>query len=271
MNCVRCGSPVDSGDKFCKSCGAPVGTVNQPNVGVQSGSVNTLNNMNNAQPTYGYSGARNQNNGTNPILVGIIAVLVVGIIVALVILVPKLNNNDSNNTKTSTPDSGNTVAPVASTGTKVEYSGYTFNIPDDVKYSLSDGYLYVADYGVTWAAKMAVINGDFNTLDQNKSLLKSELEANGYKIGTVETKTYAGLKILTLEAEVDSAKSILAYAKISSNQIICFELAAKSNTYKYDSLNTIAKIISSAKSSSNSFSTEVEFGTNIDLNKLPTE
>lgn len=281
MNCPKCGILLGEGDKFCKNCGASVASVEQQPVNSinpavpQPVSTQPVNTLSQPKPAYnGYYGAPNANNAnsSNKILLIIIGLLVVAIIVAGVIVIPKLTEKTPVPTNSNTNQGTNTVTPV-STGTKVDYEGYTFEVPSDVKYEIYQGSLLLSDDS-TWLVELAFSDGNFDLFKTKLTEIQQEFQNRGITAKNLTVKTYGGTEMLTVELYQGGENMLMCYAKLTSSKTIVFAVYGKNyTTITYAPLETMGKMIKNIKpgNSTSSFTNKAKFNNNIDLNALTAE
>ena len=296
MNCKKCGSPLTAEDQFCKNCGASVNEVNaQPtqnyntinNAGttpVNNVSTQNYNNANSMPTNNGYGTmptpnqnmpypSQQSNNSSKSnmpiIIIGIVAVL--AIVILAIVLVPKFlnggnNGNSGNNSGSGTVNTGgNTVTPTSSSTYKVNYGGFTFKIPDNMMYEVSGDELMLGDEDGTWVVELMIADGSFNQIKNNKSMLQSYFQQNGFTSKPAEVKSLGGSEFVTLEMAKSGVNFVGAYAKLNSMKTAWMIAYNQDNSYDYDILKNMASIISTAtyNDASNSIATTPKFNFNI--------
>lgn len=161
--CVKCGQTLNDDAGFCTNCGAAVvsavpqvdnaqgssqmvdmggmsqqnfASTQQPNPGVQQVGSNVVTNTQQAPVAN-----KGKSNGKIAAIVAACAVCLIIGIVGIVLAIVSMNNNNNNKQVAvgGDPNNGNgtTVVDVATSGTKVEYAGYEFVIPDGYEYEIS--------------------------------------------------------------------------------------------------------------------------------------
>ncbi|MBP5647773.1 zinc ribbon domain-containing protein [Candidatus Saccharibacteria bacterium] len=160
--CEKCGQTVQDGAAFCTNCGAVLsgdsGSESVP-VSFEPTTQNATTNSEPAASTAPVVESTPMNNiaaGTAPVvaetqsekkkldgkMIGIIAgsviCLIVGIVGVVIGLTSGGKKSDDGQVADNSGDSG--VVDVVSSGTKVEYAGYEFVIPEGYEYDFSDEY-----------------------------------------------------------------------------------------------------------------------------------
>ena len=276
MNCKKCGAQLTPEDQFCKNCGETVNSqIN--NMGTQQ-SVETPNNnlgqqvgmgqpINNPQPSYnnmnnGGQGWRNYNDAPmynnqpmnkpsgNGKYIAIGLAIVVGII-AIVFIVGMVTSKDDKDSLTSGGSTNTNVTQPSKTNYKVNFKGFTFEIPDNLVYEEDNGTLLIGNEEGTWATVLELEQGSFSQLQANKSQLQSLMQQNGYVASVANEKTLGGVNFITLEITMSGQKAIAALAKANSMYFVGVTAMNQDNEYDYKLLETIAPIIKSAQYTGN--------------------
>lgn len=179
-----------------------------------------------------------------------IIIAIIGIAVIAVPIILNMNkdkkeddtskgNNDTNNGE-NTNNKGN----INNTTKEVEYDGFVFQIPKNYNTSIaSDGLTIQAD---TWFAMIETETGSYDYFKNATDYLKSYMAASGFTVGEVKIKTFNGVEFLTAEIAQDELEMILAYAKLTDNEVAVIVVANYSYTVDETLLNNIAPIIKSA-------------------------
>lgn len=175
---------------------------------------------------------------------------------------PSQNNNASNNSN----NNSNTDTPTTTSTYKVKYNDFTFNVPEDMMYEVADNELMLGDEDGTWVVELMVADGNFNQLKNNKSMLQSYFQQNGFTATPAEVKTLGGTEFVTLEMVRSGVNFVGAYAKLNSMKTAWLVAYNQANDFDYSILQKMASIISSAtySDSSNSIADSPKFNFNID-------
>ena len=240
MKCSKCGAIVAPGQKFCNMCGSSIENA-------ESNVVNTNQPMNNyqppIQPQYNQYQPQFNKKSNNGLIIAVVAIVAIALIFMVYLLTSKkpLNSNSSNENSNSSV----TVTPISST-TKVKYSGFVFEVPDDYLYEIeSNGFVITDDK--TWAANIKVGTGSYDKIKLNKSQLKKAAENYGYQSTEAIVKDYNGFELVTFEISNNGAVHIFAYGKASSTKYFAIEAITRTNQADYTILDKIAPILKGAK------------------------
>lgn len=234
MKCSKCGAIVAPEQKFCNMCGSSLENMVNFNTPINNYQIPSNQYTSFKQPV-----PKKSNNG---LIIAVVAILAVSLIIITWLLT---SNRTSNNTSNSNSNGTVPVTPVAST-TKVKYSGFVFEVPDEYLYEIeSNGFVITDDK--TWAANIKVGTGDFDKLKMNKAQMKSIVESRGFQATDAVIKNYNGLELVTLEVTSNNAVHIFAYGKASSTKYFAVEVIAKNNQPDYATLDRIAPILKGAK------------------------
>lgn len=293
MYCPKCGDPVDTGEKFCNKCGFNLDSNNQTQNNINNFQNNISQNVNNNYNQYSSpnitNGNVNMNNiqqpmqqpawqngyNSNPnfqppkkssgfgkyILIGL--GIVVAIIVALVII-GSFAGNDNSNSGTSYNNNGSNKR--SNSSYKVNFKGFTFNVPDNLVYEEDSGVLMIGDEGGTWLAQIEVEQGSFAQLKANKSKLQSLMQQSGYTSSIAQEKTISGVEFLTMEISMSGQNAIAALTKGNSMFFMAVTVMNLDNEFDYSLLETVAPIVSTATYSNSS--TNMKSGAKLDMSGL---
>lgn len=239
MKCSKCGATVAPEQKFCNMCGSSLESV-------ESNIVNNNQPMNNyqtpIQPQYNQYQPQLTKKSNNGLIIAIVAIVAVALIFTVYLLTSNRNENNNNSNKNS--NSSVPVTPVSST-TKVKYSGFVFEVPDDYLYEIENNGFVITD-DKTWAANIKVGTGSYDAIKLNKSQLKTTVESKGYQATEAVVKDYNGFELVTFEVTSNSVVHIFAYGKASSTKYFAIEAIARTNQADYTILDKIAPILKGA-------------------------
>lgn len=264
MNCKKCGAPILEGDQFCKGCGAAVNEQNaQNNIESNQNNFNNVNQqMNMSQPMNNYNNGTSyqpsyqpsQNNSTKYILIGIGAVILIGLVILIFILTGKKETVTTPNENLN--NGGTTVVNNTSTY-KVNFSNFTFNIPNDYIYTTQDNVMLLTDSSGSWAVGITIIDGAYSKLLINKNSLQKNFEKDGYTSNAAVEKTIKGRAFITTEISKSGNNMLTAYSDAGMNMIFTLVIYTTNNNYDYDILEKVADILNDAKynATSNSITT----------------
>ena len=256
MNCQKCGNPIKEGSQFCTNCGAKVNDAPTGEMNNQAGATPFPMPNNNPAPmptpqpaptpgpapmnnTPSYPTMNNNSSSNNGILYAIIGILVIALIgVAVFFIFFKKDNSSSSSTS-----NGGTVAQSTYA---VSYSGFTFNVPTDLKAQATSEALIITNSTETAAAMIKNIGqGNYSLLVANKASIPAVYQQQGGIVKNVEEKTYSGKSYLQFELTVNGETGLVAYAENSSN-IFVIAIQNTSNTLDTEFLKEIAPVINNA-------------------------
>ncbi|MEE3343006.1 MAG: zinc ribbon domain-containing protein [Bacilli bacterium] len=257
MNCKKCGAPITENDQFCKNCGATVNAQEeqvdvqqvennnlQSNEPVQdpfsTSSVETTTNsgpVNNVQQSATTSG----NNNTKYIVIGVVAVVVV---LAGVFLFTKIGGKgDSSN-----GGSGTVATTVSSKAYKVDFQGFTFDVPDNYIYQFEGDSLVIGDEADSWAVTIQLLEGSYAKAMSNKGKLKSAIESSSPGTNSSEAKvgTFGGTEFLYAEVSQSGQNFLAGYSKVNAMYVAVMTALNLSNEFDTSLFEKVGPIISSA-------------------------
>lgn len=160
------------------------------------------------------------------------------------------NNNGSevNNGSGSNNGGSNTVAPTpSSTSTyKVKYADFTFNIPDNMLYQVTDSELMLGDEDETWVVELMISDGNFNKLKSNIGQLQGLFNQNGFDAKPAELKNIGTSEFITMEMLNGGINYLSAYTKMNSMKLAWIVYHNAENTVDYNVLTKINDIIATA-------------------------
>lgn len=266
MNCKKCNATLAENDRFCKNCGTPVNEANiQQNQMGNKQAVNQ-NYSQSMQQTYGnpinYDYPSQKVNVAKYVVFGMLGVFAIVVISVVVIAISVLNDNLSG---------GNNNFDITQTGSskstyKVNFKGFSFNIPDNLSYEEESGVLLIGDEEGTWMTQIEIEEGSFTQLKANKSQLQTMMQQNGYTSSIAQEKTLGGVEFITMEISYSGQNVIVALTRANSMYFIGVTAMNLDNEFDYSLLETIAPIISSASYSG--ATSNMEIGTKLDMEKI---
>lgn len=199
----------------CKKCGLPL--EKGENFCRNCGEVNNEN-------------VKNSNKNEVIILVSVLALIL--IVVLGFIFVPKLLKNNNNE--------------VVSSGYKINFDEFTFNISDDLTYSINDNKLAIADNNSTWKIEMAIVEASYNQLKENMSQLQNYFQKSGFVSKPAEIKNLGGVEYITVELASSGINFLGAYTKMTASKTAWIVVYDQDNEFNYDILTKLSSIISNA-------------------------
>lgn len=228
--------------------------------GIPMQQMNTMNGM----PPMGTTPMMNgqvPSNGkkSNKILI-IIAVIVVLAAVAVVLYFTvfkkdnKSGKSSNTNTNTNTQSNSNIVSnsnsnsniPTPSTtGNEVEYDGFTYTIPSEYEYEITDeGVFMFGNDDIVFS--IASSSDQYEVMLANLDLLKNQFITAGYSNVSIKEQNVNGKSYIILYLTNDAHNLIVGYTKANANLVFGFEIHMADNTYGIQYLNTIDKVLKNA-------------------------
>ncbi len=233
MKCNKCGATVAPEQKFCNMCGSSIENVLNSNT-----PTNTYQNPNTSM--YNQYQQPVPKKGNNGLIIAVVTIVALSLITITWLLTSNKTTNNNSNSNSSVP-----VTPVSST-TKVKYSGFVFEVPDDYLYEIDNNGFIITD-DTTWAASIKVGSGSYDKLKMNKSRLKATVESHGLQSTEAMVKDYKGMELISVEVSSNGAVHIFAYGKASATKYFAIEAVARNNQADYAILDRIAPILKGAK------------------------
>lgn len=172
----------------------------------------------------------------------IVAIAVIGLIVGAVVLVPKLLNGGES-TQPSTPGGGEVVEPVKVDTYKVNFSGYTFEVPTKYTYQIVDDDSTLAIGDKTKAAYIVVVDIDFDSLYIDTDAMKE----SGVIVNDTGAKTLGSAQYKFAEVTINGDDLVIAYTKADDGYSFGMQVYNLSGTYEYDLLKDLADTFTTVK------------------------
>ena len=222
------------------------------------------NNMPNQNPVSTNGVVNDADKKKKTMLIAGIAGAIVVVVLAVILTTNNIKNSDKNNNAgnnsgnnngsevnngSGTNNGGsNTVVPTpSSTSTyKVKYANFTFNIPDNMVYQVTDSELMLGDEDETWVAELVISDGSFNKLKSNMGQLQGLFNQNGFDAKPAELKNIGASEFITLEMLNGGINYLSAYTKMNSMKLAWIVYHNAENTVDYDALTKINDIITTA-------------------------
>lgn len=296
MNCKKCGYSIADGDQFCKNCGEPVTvpSVGQANIGDQV--VNNNQNMQFQQPVNSQpnpqimSGAMPQNpvepnyqpqwmngyNNSNPVptnspkngLNNKNIVLAFGCVVCVLtlVLISMLFKNDNKSLNNSTPNNSQSGTLISNKTYKVNFKGFTLDIPDNLIYEENNDILYIGDEDGTWMTMLEVEEGSYSQIKANINSLPLAMQNNGFTSSDATEKAINGMNFITLEISNGGQNAIAAVTRANAMYFFALTVITQDNDFNYDLLKTFVPIINSAQYTG--VTNHIESDIKLDINSI---
>lgn len=269
MNCKKCGSLITENDQFCKNCGESVNS--QPtNQGIQQvvgqtpanyvqqpmnmhQPVNNMQPMNMQQPMSNYNNIPVNMQPTNTMQQptkssGAGKYIAIGLAMVVIVAVAFIAGMAINNGESKQLSNGGKteVAQQSRSNYKVNFEGFTLEIPDNLVYEEKNGTLLIENESGTWMASLIIKQANFAQLQANKGQLQATMQRVGYTSSAATEKKLGGVNFITLELSTSGQNALAAMAKVNSMNVFCITAYNQDNEFDYKLLETIAPIIKSA-------------------------
>ena len=239
MNCTNCGAPMQQGSGFCNNCGAPAA---QP-----------MQQVNN-QPVMQQQPSSNKSN----ILLVIMIIIIAALLILLVYLTVGVDKKNNSSNEPTTEESKPTE--VAVNTTTLSLGNYSFKVPTEYVYKYVSNRLQISD-NKTWVGSIQIINGNYNTIKIQESLIKNNFQRNGYASNDPQIKTLNGVEWIVVEINVNGKIHVVGYTKAGASEVFGIEIANTTGTADYNALEKVNTIIKSA--SSNGSTTNMSTSSNL--------
>lgn len=239
MNCTNCGAPMQQGSGFCNNCGAPAA---QP-----------MQQVNN-QPVMQQQPSSNKSN----ILLVIMIIIIAALLILLVYLTVGVDKKNNSSNEPTTEESKPTE--VAVNTTTLSLGNYSFKVPTEYIYKYVSNRLQISD-NKTWVGSIQIINGNYNTIKIQKSLIKNNFQRAGYASNDPQIKTINGVEWIVVEINVNGKIHVVGYTKAGASELFGIEVANTTGTADYNALEKVNTIIKSA--SSNGSTTNMSTSNNL--------
>ena len=237
MKCPNCNYEVKETDVYCKNCGNEIKA--------QEKSVVELNNQN-----------YKRRNSHPWLIVGvtvfIIAVIFIGVILFFIKYDeehPKetydINEQNEQNKQIDKREKQQT--------SQVDFKGYTFTIPSELKANATDSQLYIYGKNNEWVGVVMTEEGKYETIlaakDQIKTLLSNQSGSENYDISnaTTEEKQYGGKNFLITKNVKSGIYDLdISYGKADENTIYVISITKSDGSQLEETdRNTIYSIVAS--------------------------
>ena len=229
MNCTNCGAPMQSGSGFCNNCGAPA-----------------------TQPM------QQQPKKSSNILLIIMIIIIAALLILLVYLTVGVDKKDNSSNEPTTEE--NQPTEVAVNTTTLSLGNYSFKVPTEYVYKYVSNRLQISD-NKTWVGSIQIINGNYNTIKIQKSLIKNNFQKAGYASNDPQIKTINGVEWIVVEINVNGKIHVVGYTKAGASEVFGIEVANTTGTADYNALEKVNTIIKSA--SSNGSTTNMSTSNNL--------
>lgn len=229
MFCKYCGQKNQENSKFCQNCGGKVEEQNNTNV--------TTNNIQNSVPTIN-APQKNDNK-----LILIIAVIIGICAIALPIIMmngDKIEEKDYKDQDENKVD--NSVEPEINhpvNTDKVQYGGYSFDIPYEYNKMEYEGNLLVYPNDSTWMIMFMFSDSNFYQLKEQTELIDVMLGAQYDNVSSV-LKTHQGVEYILTDVMADGEEMQIIITDVGNNKVLMSLIMPMSNDVTFDELFNLA-------------------------------
>ena len=248
MNCTNCGAPMQPGSGFCNNCGAPATQPMQQQVVNQP----VMQQQQVGQPM------QQQPKKSSNILLIIMIIIIAALLILLVYLTVGVDKKDNSSNEPTTEE--NQPTEVAVNTTTLSLGNYSFKVPTEYVYKYVSNRLQISD-NKTWVGSIQIINGNYNTIKIQKSLIKNNFQKAGYASNDPQIKTINGVEWIVVEINVNGKIHVVGYTKAGASEVFGIEVANTTGTADYNALEKVNTIIKSA--SSNGSTTNMSTSNNL--------
>lgn len=248
MNCTNCGAPMQSGSGFCNNCGAPAAQPMQQQVVNQP----VMQQQQVGQPM------QQQPKKSSNILLIIMIIIIAALLILLVYLTVGVDKKDNSSNEPTTEE--NQPTEVAVNTTTLSLGNYSFKVPTEYVYKYVSNRLQISD-NKTWVGSIQIVNGNYNTIKIQKSLIKNNFQKAGYASNDPQIKTINGVEWIVVEINVNGKIHVVGYTKAGASEVFGIEVANTTGTADYNALEKVNTIIKSA--SSNGSTTNMSTSNNL--------
>ena len=286
MNCPKCNSPINDGDKFCQVCGNVLNNapqqpvVDTPNVMEQPVPMPQQpmpqQPMYNQQPMMGQQpnmmNGVQQSKKNNTAVIILVAVIVV-LLIAVAVLFATSGKDDGGNsggntgnvTESGNGNSGGGEPTQVKTTTTKKVNEYTFELPDGYDVTLYEQLVVLYDYNHNVEASVENTDAIYRSIDKEK--LKANIIATiGATNVTYTTTTKNGKNMVVYSATYNGYPTEFVYVEHTSTKIVCsmiVYMTGKDDTIK----NNVYDVLTTVKVEDSGYSTNAStILPNVDLN-----
>lgn len=255
MFCKYCGSKMPENAKFCQNCGGQTESNSNPQVNVPVNNPVVNNQPVNNMPINNVPMTTNGPKNNNMLLIILVIVGICAIAVPIILTV--MNDSDKvedskkedttikNEDKDEEPET-EIEYPTTNT-TSVQYSGYTFAIPNEYTYMEYEGNLAVLPSDSSWIVMFVFSDGEFDDLKTQLPVLDATL-AEQYENASSEYKTYQGEEYILTDFVSDGSTMQMILTDAGNGKILMSLLMPIDASVTFDDLFYIAfPIVTSVK------------------------
>lgn len=280
INNLNIGQPMNSPQPVNPNMAQPM---NNP----QPVNLNMAQLMNNPQPVNSNMGQpmgnpqyntipNNQNNNKTVLIIAISAFIIIAIVIALVVIIPMLTKEDNkdnvneyeeNNSSIVNPNTSPSSEPNITQSNTITYNGFEFTKIPGYEYEIDEDMLVIGND--SYAFVLSLYAQNMSSLRQNSNQVKEIFQDKGYIVGQVKDEYYSGTEVITYELTQTNENCFYYFIPTSSSSYVFQGLiATRSNTFDYDTINTLVSIVRNAQLKGSAFNYSTEFGTGIDFSKI---
>ena len=185
-------------------------------------------------------------------------IIIAALLILLVYLTVGVDKKDNSSNEPTTEE--NQPTEVAVNTTTLSLGNYSFKVPTEYVYKYVSNRLQISD-NKTWVGSIQIVNGNYNTIKIQKSLIKNNFQKAGYASNDPQIKTINGVEWIVVEINVNGKIHVVGYTKAGASEVFGIEVANTTGTADYNALEKVNTIIKSA--SSNGSTTNMSTSNNL--------
>lgn len=194
------------------------------------------------------------------IIIGAIALVAVVAAVFIGISIGKEKSEPAAPVVEPTSDEGQEV--VVNNTYKMDFDGYTFEIPNEIKSEVANNGLYLTDGN--WITRFDTKDYSYDAFASNKDKLAKSLKDGGYKNVKVTEETISGIKAIIITSEIDGVGDATLITALDTNKTLFAETVKRDKSIPTNSdIQTIAAIIKTGTKASDFAAGDADVKNNI--------
>lgn len=293
MFCIKCGASLTNEDLFCRACGAPVDKKSSGNVGEQSFNNSSVGSGTTNTVVRSVHRKKKKSDPITNIMIAVCGLVVVASVVIIVVLITKggqsseikfngdyndssdkqnidnsssIDNNQSVNGNTNNNTNNSNPKLVDYESFAVKFRGYTFRIPTNIVYETLNNSILLEDENGTWSTYIEVLDGSYDVIQSQKNELQMIYQNQGFASSSPSEKNINGVNFITLEVSKGGNNALLGISNASATHFFGATVYDNKNSFDYNILNIISKILGSATYSNDT--NNISSFENIDMSEI---